>query len=434
VRLVVVDGADWRVVRPLIEAGRLPHLAGLMERGVSAELGVTFPSESPHMWTALSTGVEDAVNGLCEFYAYRPPGTRALITRYPGLGDSRRLLFRQGILWLHRFGLGSVHFATSAQKAVPELWDYLGDAGKTVAVVGWRFTAPAKPVRGFLLTDEFAPGEAQGGALFPVESAGLVAADDAAEVEALLASFGDFAPRDAAEARRVELHLDGLRLNLERDLLYARTAQRLLDELEPDFLAVAHRAVDGLEHKNMLKHALARRAAGTPLPRHLEGALPAIERGADVVTRAYEIFDQELGLLLEGLGEDVVLVVSDHGHDFDSSGHQFGPPGIIVIAGGPIARGAELDSPTVFDVCPSVLHLMGLPVPEGLAGRVLEEALDPAWAGANPVVHVTPGAGRRADAPLGLPDAPPPCADRPRAGRGAARARLRGVSARPRYR
>ena len=73
VRLVVVDGADWRVAAPLVEAGRMPNLAGLMERGAWGELGVSYPSESPHMWTALSTGVEDDVNGLCEFYGYRPP-------------------------------------------------------------------------------------------------------------------------------------------------------------------------------------------------------------------------------------------------------------------------------------------------------------------------------------------------------------------------
>jgi predicted AlkP superfamily phosphohydrolase/phosphomutase len=383
VRLVVVDGADWRLIHPLIEAGRMPHLAGLIERGVSGELGVTHPSKSPHMWTALSTGLDDDVNGLCEFFAYRPPGTRALITRYPGLGESARLFFREAILRLHRWGLGSVHYASSAQKCVPEIWDYLGDAGKTVAVVGWRFTAPPEPVRGFLLTDRFGTGEAPEDTLYPVELAHLAAPPPPAQVETQLASFG------GVEA--------ALRETLERDLLYVRTSRKLLAELEPDFLAVAHRTVDRLEHRYMLKYTLAARPAGEPLPPHLAALLSeeSIQRGGQVVPQAYALFDQDLGRLLEDLGDDVVIVVSDHGHDLDGSGHQLGPKGIIVMAGGPIARGVELDSATVFDLLPTVLHLMGLAVPQGLAGRVLEEALVADWSRANPVAFLAPGAARQ---------------------------------------
>jgi arylsulfatase A-like enzyme len=211
-------------------------------------------------------------------------------------------------------------------------------------------------------------------------------------VQAQIASFGDV---EAA-----------LRETLERDLLYMRTARKLLAELQPDFLAVAHRTVDRLEHRYMLRHALAERPAGEPLPAHLAAVLTeeSIERGSQVVPQAYALFDQQLGRLLEGLGDDVVIVVSDHGHDLDGSGHQFGPSGIIAMAGGPIARGAALDSATVFDLLPTVLHLMGLPVPQGLAGRVLVEAFDPAWARDNPVVLIAPGEGHRAEAPR-LPEA-----------------------------
>ena len=407
VRLIVVDGADWRLIRPLIEAGRMPHLAGLIERGVAGELGVTHPSKSPHMWTALSTGLDDDVNGLCEFFAYRPPGTRALITRYPGLGESPRIFFREAILRLHRLGLGSIHYASSAQKCVPEIWDYLGDAGKTVAVVGWRFTAPPEPVRGFLLTDRFGTGDAPEDTLYPVELAHLVVPAAPSQVQSQLASFGDV---EAA-----------LRETLERDLLYVRTSRRLLAELEPDFLAVAHRTVDRLEHRFMLKHTLAEQQG--PLPPHLAGTFTeeSIQRGGQVVPQAYALFDQDLGRLLEDLGDDVVIVVSDHGHDLDGSGHQLGPSGIIVMAGGPIARGAELESATVFDVLPTVLHLMGLAVPRGLAGRVLEEALEADWSQANPVAFLAPR--RRAPARTS------PARGRHRPGRRprAARARLRGI-------
>jgi hypothetical protein len=46
---------------------------------------------------------------------------------------------------------------------------------------------------------------------------------------------------------------------------------------------------------------------------------------------------------------------------------------------------------------------MGLPVPQGLEGRVLEEALDPEWARAHPVTTIAPGNQRAR--PRGLPEA-----------------------------
>jgi arylsulfatase A-like enzyme len=250
-------------------------------------------------------------------------------------------------------------------------------------------------VRGFLMTDTFKPGADPAAGLVPAEQAALVADDLDRELDAQVAAFGGFASRDPQQARRVARNSEALRANLERDLMYVHTARRVQQALAPDFLAVAHRAVDGLEHKTMLHHALARRPAGTPIPRHLGERLTPerIAASADVVSQSYAIFDQELGLLLAELGDSVVIVVSDHGHDLDGTGHQFGPPGILVLAGGPIARGSAPRSATVFDILPSVLHLMGLPIPQGLEGRVLVEILDPAWASAHPVRTLAPDPG-----------------------------------------
>ena len=51
-------------------------------------------------------------------------------------------------------------------------------------------------------------------------------------------------------------------------------------------------------------------------------------------------------------------------------------------------RGAELAGADLYDVYPTVLHLLGLPVPEAgpeRPGRVLEEAFEPGWVGRAPV-------------------------------------------------
>jgi len=61
------------------------------------------------------------------------------------------------------------------------------------------------------------------------------------------------------------------------------------------------------------------------------------------------------------------------------------PDGILVAAGGPFRRGEVLDPPSLADVLPTAVHLLGVPLPDDLDGRVLEEALEPDYLAANPV-------------------------------------------------
>ena len=58
-RLLILgwDGADWDVLDPLLEAGALPHLAGLLARGCRAPLASLEPRLSPLLWTSAVTGV-----------------------------------------------------------------------------------------------------------------------------------------------------------------------------------------------------------------------------------------------------------------------------------------------------------------------------------------------------------------------------------------
>ncbi|MCZ6696313.1 MAG: tetratricopeptide repeat protein, partial [Acidobacteria bacterium] len=60
--------------------------------------------------------------------------------------------------------------------------------------------------------------------------------------------------------------------------------------------------------------------------------------------------------------------------------------GIFLISGPVARRGAMLGPPaTLFDVAPTILHVLGLPVAEDMPGRVLVEALDPAFSHAHAV-------------------------------------------------
>ncbi len=67
--LVGIDGGSWNVIDPMLAAGELPHLAGLVSRGVSAELETVEPLRSPVVWTSIATGRSPEVHGVGDFFA-----------------------------------------------------------------------------------------------------------------------------------------------------------------------------------------------------------------------------------------------------------------------------------------------------------------------------------------------------------------------------
>lgn len=78
----------------------------------------------------------------------------------------------------------------------------------------------------------------------------------------------------------------------------------------------------------------------------------------------------------------------DEGRLLRESEHEAGAhsdTGILVLHGPGVRRGARLEGARIVDVAPTVLWGLGLEVPAGLDGRVLESGFEPAALAANPV-------------------------------------------------
>jgi predicted AlkP superfamily phosphohydrolase/phosphomutase len=74
------------------------------------------------------------------------------------------------------------------------------------------------------------------------------------------------------------------------------------------------------------------------------------------------------------------------------------PHGILVMAGPAVRSRGIVEGASLVDMAPTLLHLLGLPVPDDMDGMVLLDALDPAFVATHPVRYVSAGAHLTSDA------------------------------------
>jgi predicted AlkP superfamily phosphohydrolase/phosphomutase len=61
--------------------------------------------------------------------------------------------------------------------------------------------------------------------------------------------------------------------------------------------------------------------------------------------------------------------------------------GILMLGGEPILENTQIDNAQIIDVAPTILYLMGVPVPGDMDGRVLLEAMAPSYPQKHPVQY-----------------------------------------------
>jgi len=63
------------------------------------------------------------------------------------------------------------------------------------------------------------------------------------------------------------------------------------------------------------------------------------------------------------------------------------PKGMLIMAGSPITKTGILTDARIEDLAPTILYVLGKPIPADMNGRVLVEALDPDFVARNPIRH-----------------------------------------------
>lgn len=454
VAVLGIDGADWQVLDPMLEAGELPALAGLMRRGTHAVLRSIEPSYSPVVWNSIFTGMTPEQHGIRGWYS--------------ALAQNRR---------------------------VPALWELAGAAGLRTTVLNVPGTWPPRDFAGTLVSgfpmpqltvseaDGAASGQFLGRILAPTARDGLVptTVTDRTQIQLPLGRKQILArtpvrhvlleaairnrwlrgaegrlpivlhdPLNTAGAVEIEAAGRSLRLTrgewsewlylelfgrpavvrlrrLESGALYAtppfqtgrtprypfttrgfsaptltdgtpyvvegvgwkaasdpdmRTAiyehlqhverihsdaARRLAEAQPDVFLYVHTLTDRIQHGFWPYHE----------PQAFEDIPEAqVLLHGERVRNAYRFVDRELAKILTALGDDVtVFLVSDHGAapDLESGfgGHRL--DGVLVAAGPGVRQQSERLDLSIYDVAPTLLAGLGLPVARDMASRPRSE-------------------------------------------------------------
>ena len=373
-RLLVVawDGADWQIVLPLLEAGRLPALGRLVGAGVMAHLASLSPQVSPLLWTSLATGKRADKHGVLGHVEPASIDTAAVA---PVDGRMRR------------------------SKA---LWNILSETGWRGLVVGWP-SRPAEAINGVFVTHVFPLAQGRTvpeGIVYPAAASEALADWRIDPAELTHAHLLPFVPGAAAVDQHRDRRLAGLAAMLASCSTIHAVATDLMAREAWQFAMVHYDLLDRVSHVFMPYRA----------PAHPDVPVADCDIYGEVVTSAYVYADMMLARLVELAGEDTtVVVVSDHG--FRSGRWRPATPGrgrgavnwhrqhgIFAMRGPGVQRDEWLWGASLLDVVPTLLVSMGLPVGSDMDGRPLLEAFDepvpvrtiPSWDATAPTVAAPP--------------------------------------------
>jgi predicted AlkP superfamily phosphohydrolase/phosphomutase len=142
-------------------------------------------------------------------------------------------------------------------------------------------------------------------------------------------------------------------------------------------------------------------------PQTGEPLLDEVIYGSDVTHGPYASRAPDLHLIFDGYRciasplfatNNAVITQQIRG---DSGCHR--DNGIFIGHGPAFRRDEAIDGSRIIDLAPTILHLIGLPVPHDMDGRVLEEVLSPDFVGSHPL-QFSAATGEQADVEMALSD------------------------------
>jgi len=257
--VIGLDGADWTILEPWLQAGHLPHLAALRRRGLWGSLRSTIRPESSVAWATFATGVNAGRHGIFGFSGQSPQTYRTTLQ-------------------------------TAAAIRAPAFWQVAAAAGRRLALLNVPMTYPPPPLPGGVVVAGLLAPDTRSAFVWPPELR-----------TRLLAAVPDYViqvDRTGLSLRRF------LRATTAAIRARGRAALWLLAQAAWDAFVVVFTETDRLQHYTL--HLLA--------PDHPRHDPEEAARQKPELLAAYQSLDEAVGALVAAAGADAtVIVLSDHG-------------------------------------------------------------------------------------------------------------------------
>ncbi len=263
--VIGLDGATFSVLRPLMEAGLLPSLKAICDRGSLGELTSVVPPITAPAWSSFMTGKNPGKHGIYDFLVYdRRVGRDIPVSATLRMGKT--------------------------------LWQLLGEAGKKVLVLNVPTTYPPEPVNGVLVSDFLTPAGKRDFAHPP----SLVA-----ELEERFGPYPLYFRMPILAPNLSPANTRRFLLELREMTAYKFNVLHYLTERYPsDFIMLHIWGVDRIQHE---------------LWNFIDPTHPLYDARMDQlfrpqITAYFSQLDAEIGKMLAATGEEAtIFIISDHG-------------------------------------------------------------------------------------------------------------------------
>lgn len=265
--IIGLDGATFALLKPWMEAGKLPYLQSLMAQGVRGPLSSSIPPVTAPAWQCFMTGKNPGKHGVAWFLRRKPNSYEETLV------DS-----------------------TSCDGKT--FWELLSEEGKRVAILNLPFTDPPRKIHGVMISGFTTPPSRREDFTYPREL-----------LKEIEETFGPYQTHLKtlvfALVHRVEAAIEGFLSDCRELTDYQfQVAQYLLERDAFDFLLFYQFTPDRIQH--LLWYILD--------PTHPWYDQGVAGRYSDKIVDYYSHLDRHIAGLAEKVGEDsTILVISDHG-------------------------------------------------------------------------------------------------------------------------
>jgi predicted AlkP superfamily phosphohydrolase/phosphomutase len=369
--LIGIDGANWPTLDPLMEKGKLPFWKQLKSESAWAYLKTFKPTKSSVVWTSIATGKSMQKHGILDF----------------------TFLDKNNI---------QVPYS-NMERREPAIWQILDEYSKKAIVINWFVSHPPDKIDGIMISDNFRRVVAR-----PEEK--VEDYKDSVHPTIYFHKLLELAEKDYHRVFRktglpdypklyTDLHpgmdfkdvpiMKTYRSLATQDNFVSTISENLFRTKDFDFFATYIRMPDLVQHfsarmfEDKYTEELVAALKNNTLTeeKHRE----AILKIADIIEPAYRFSEQLLKSLLDykKYEDAYFIIVSDHGFTLYPGGYNHyglpdeyeAPPGIMMIKGPKVIKG-QLESASVYDIAPTILHLFDYPIGKNMDGKPLVKAFD----------------------------------------------------------